>query len=74
MVLDGNNFSLIQRQIKAGQTFVLRFIPLRPVWDEEWCLLNATLRFIAGYEASWRETPQGSWAGEYCGRSPATLL
>jgi CRISPR-associated protein Cmr1 len=51
MVLDGNNFSLIQRQIKAGQTFILRFIPLRPVQDEEWCLLNATLRLIADYGA-----------------------
>jgi CRISPR-associated protein Cmr1 len=51
MVLDGNGFSLVQRQIKAGQTFILRFIPLRPVRDEEWCLLNATLRLIADYEA-----------------------
>ena len=51
MVLDGNNFSLIQRQIKDGQTFILRFIPLRPVQDEEWCLLNATLRLIADYGA-----------------------
>jgi CRISPR-associated protein Cmr1 len=50
MVVDENGF-FIQRQIKEGQSFILRFIPLRPVRDEEWCLLNATLRLIAGYGA-----------------------
>jgi len=50
MVVNEEGFP-IQRQIKAGQTFVLRFIPLRPIRDEEWCLLNATLRLIADYGA-----------------------
>jgi CRISPR-associated protein Cmr1 len=50
LVVDENGF-FIQRQIRAGQTFSLRFIPLRPVQDEEWCLLNATLRLIADYGA-----------------------
>lgn len=50
MVLDENG-QVIQNQIQAGQTFILRFIPLRPIRDEEWCLLDATLRLIADYGA-----------------------
>lgn len=38
-------------QIKRDQTFSLRFTPLRPIRDEEWALLDATLRLIAGYGA-----------------------
>lgn len=45
---DGN---VINGQIKANTTFVLRFIPLRPISNEEWCLLDATLRLIADYGA-----------------------
>ncbi|MBC7262392.1 MAG: type III-B CRISPR module RAMP protein Cmr1 [Chloroflexi bacterium] len=50
MVLDENG-EVIQKQIQAGQTFILRFIPLRPIAPEEWCLLDATLRLIADYGA-----------------------
>jgi CRISPR-associated protein Cmr1 len=50
MVLDDKG-QVIQNQIRAGQTFVLRFIPLRPIAPEEWCLLDATLRLIADYGA-----------------------
>ena len=50
MVLDEGNRG-IQDQIEQDQTFVLRFIPLRPVSDEEWYLLHATLRLIADYGA-----------------------
>jgi len=54
----------IRGQIKAGQTFVLRFIPLRPICKEEWCLLDATLRLIACYGAIGGKTvlkPSGEW-------------
>lgn len=50
MILDDNG-QVIQNQIKANHTFILRFIPLRPIRDEEWCLLDATLRLIAEYGA-----------------------
>ncbi len=40
-----------QNQIQAGDTFILRFIPLRHIQEEEWCLLDATLRLIAEYGA-----------------------
>lgn len=49
-VVDDQGNSL-QGQIKPNQTFTLRFIPLRPIADEEWCLLDATLRLIADYGA-----------------------
>lgn len=38
-------------QIKQNQNFNLRFTPLRPVRDEEWAILDATLRLIADYGA-----------------------
>jgi len=38
-------------QIKKGDRFRLRFTPLRPIRDEEWALLDVTLRLIAGYGA-----------------------
>jgi CRISPR-associated protein Cmr1 len=38
-------------QIKKNQTFSLRFTPLRPIREEEWELLDATLRLIAQYGA-----------------------
>ncbi len=38
-------------QIKQNQIFSLRFTPLRPICDEEWNLLDATLRLIAEYGA-----------------------
>ena len=50
MVLDQND-QIIQGQIRAGTTFKLHFIPLRPVEPEEWCLLHATLCLIADYGA-----------------------
>ncbi|MDI6631852.1 type III-B CRISPR module RAMP protein Cmr1 [Candidatus Solincola sp.] len=50
MVLDQEG-PVIQKQIKAGRTFTLHFIPLRSISDEEWCLLDATLRLIANYGA-----------------------
>ena len=50
MILDDEG-DIIRRQIKADQTFTLRFIPLRRISPEEWCLLDATLRLIADYGA-----------------------
>ncbi|MGC8800888.1 MAG: type III-B CRISPR module RAMP protein Cmr1 [Chloroflexus sp.] len=50
MILDEKG-QVIQNQIKANQTFTLDFITLRPIRDEEWCLLDATLRLIADYGA-----------------------
>jgi CRISPR type III-B/RAMP module RAMP protein Cmr1 len=41
----------ISPQIKKGDEFSLRFTPLRPIRDEEWALLDATLRLIAEYGA-----------------------
>lgn len=40
-----------EEQIKAGDPFALRFTPLRPVREEEWALLDLTLRLIADYGA-----------------------
>ncbi|MHA2611293.1 MAG: type III-B CRISPR module RAMP protein Cmr1 [bacterium JZ-2024 1] len=50
MVLDSQG-SVIKDQIEANTEFILRFIPLRPIRDEEWCLLDCTLRLIANYGA-----------------------
>jgi CRISPR-associated protein Cmr1 len=41
----------IQKQIKAGKVFKLKFTPLRPIKEEEWALLSLTLKLIAGYRA-----------------------
>jgi len=63
MVVDENG-RVIQDQIQAGQAFVLRFIPLRPIQEEEWCLLDATLRLIADYGAIGGKTvlkPSEEW-------------
>jgi CRISPR-associated protein Cmr1 len=49
-VLDENRRSKSD-QIKAGDIFILRFTELRPIREEEWCLLNLTLRLIAEYGA-----------------------
>jgi len=38
-------------QIKAKDIFILRFTELRPIREEEWCLLGLTLRLIAEYGA-----------------------
>lgn len=38
-------------QIKKDETFRFRFTPLRPIRDEEWALLDLTLRLIADYGA-----------------------
>jgi CRISPR-associated protein Cmr1 len=40
-----------QSQIEAGDIFILRFTELRPIREEEWCLLGLTLRLIAEYGA-----------------------
>lgn len=40
-----------KESIKAGNIFKLRFVPLRHVRDEEWQLLNLTLKLIADYGA-----------------------
>lgn len=40
-----------REQIRANQSFQLRFTPLRPIRDEEWALLDLTIRLIAGYGA-----------------------
>ncbi|WP_084660570.1 type III-B CRISPR module RAMP protein Cmr1 [Rhodothermus profundi] len=45
MVVDENG-GVIQDQIRAGQIFALKFIPLRQIRPEEWCLLDLTLRLI----------------------------
>jgi CRISPR-associated protein Cmr1 len=50
MIVDEHG-QLIQKQIKEGQTFILRFIPLHFIQEEEWCLLDLTLRLIAEYGA-----------------------
>ncbi len=66
MILDENG-KIIQNQIQAGQTFILRFIPLRPIAPEEWCLLDATLRLIAEYGAIGGKTvfkPSDEWGRE----------
>jgi len=49
-VLDENGDTKTDQIIK-GKTFSLRFTPLRPICDEEWTLLDATLRLIVGYGA-----------------------
>jgi CRISPR-associated RAMP protein, Cmr1 family len=59
-VLDGNGDTKTDQitkddtktdQTKQNQTFSLCFTPLRPIRVEEWTLLDATLRLIAGYGA-----------------------
>ena len=40
-----------QDQIRAGNTFYFCFVPLRHICEEEWALLDLTLRLIAGYGA-----------------------
>jgi CRISPR type III-B/RAMP module RAMP protein Cmr1 len=43
-------------QIKAGDIFILRFTELRPIREEEWCLLDLTLWLIAEYGATGGKT------------------
>lgn len=38
-------------KISSGNSFIFRFIELRPISPEEWTLLDATLRLIAEYGA-----------------------
>jgi CRISPR-associated protein Cmr1 len=49
-VLDENG-KIKRDQIKKDETFRFRFTPLRPMRDEEWALLDLTLRLIADYGA-----------------------
>ncbi|RKQ84652.1 type III-B CRISPR module RAMP protein Cmr1 [Brockia lithotrophica] len=70
MVLDENG-RVIQNQIKAKQTFILRFIPLRFIREEEWCLLNATLNLISKCGAVGGRTvlkPSKEWGIEDLGK------
>ncbi len=69
MVVDEDG-KVIPNQIKVDESdnrsniFILRFIPLRPIRDEEWCLLDATLRLIADYGAIGGKTvfkPSEEW-------------
>lgn len=46
-----NTGTKISPQIRGGKKFTLRFVPLRPIRDEEWVLLEATLRLISKYGA-----------------------
>jgi len=41
----------IKDGLKKNDMFTLRFTPLRPIQDEEWALIDATLRLIAEYGA-----------------------
>ena len=59
----------ISPQIKKDEEFSLRFTPLRPIRDEEWALLDATLRLIAEYGAIggktvFKPTDESSRAGK----------
>lgn len=47
----GDNGKAQQEQITAGQTFQLRFTPLRSIDREEWGLLDLTIQLIAKYGA-----------------------
>jgi CRISPR-associated protein Cmr1 len=49
-VLDGGG-KIKRDHIKKDETFRFRFTPLRPMRDEEWALLDITLRLIADYGA-----------------------
>ncbi|MHB8120142.1 MAG: type III-B CRISPR module RAMP protein Cmr1 [Methanothrix sp.] len=49
-IVDGNG-QPIQAAISKGQEFVFYFTPLRPIREEEWALLDLTLRLIADYGA-----------------------
>lgn len=49
-ILDENG-NIKTNQIKQNQTFSLRFTPLRRIHNEEWALLDATLRLIVEYGA-----------------------
>ncbi|AKB36822.1 CRISPR-associated RAMP Cmr1 [Methanosarcina siciliae C2J] len=49
-VLD-NNEDISGLQIKRNIKFRLQFTPLRPIRDEEWALLDLTLRIISEYGA-----------------------
>ena len=40
-----------QNKQRQGETFSLRFTPLRPIGSEEWALLNAALHLIAEFGA-----------------------
>jgi len=43
-------------QIKKDETFRFRFSPLRPMCEEEWALLDLTLRLISDYGATGGKT------------------
>jgi CRISPR-associated protein Cmr1 len=49
-VVDRDNHT-IKDSIKEGTEFTLRFTPLRPIQNEEWALIDATMRLIAEYGA-----------------------
>ncbi len=47
----GKDHKPLSKAIKAGEIFYLRVTPLRFIHDEEWGLLDLTLRLIADYGA-----------------------
>lgn len=49
-VLD-KDYQVLRSAIKADETFHLRLIPVRPIRDEEWQLLEITFRLIAEFAA-----------------------
>lgn len=49
-IVDANG-QPVQASIVKDQEFVFHFTPLRPIRDEEWALLDLTLRFMADYGA-----------------------
>lgn len=50
-VLDAESGSPRQNHIEKNDEFILRFVPLRAISNEEWTLLHMTLRLIADYGA-----------------------
>ncbi|MCG0278594.1 MAG: type III-B CRISPR module RAMP protein Cmr1 [Thermanaeromonas sp.] len=63
-ILDENR-NVIFHQIQSGHIFILRFFPLRPITEEEWSLLDLTLRLVAEYGAIGGRTvlkPSEEWS------------
>ncbi len=63
-VVEHENRNPIIGRVEKDETLILRFIPLRPIRPEEWCLLDATLRLIDEYGAIGGRTvlkPSDEW-------------
>lgn len=50
-VMEQNDNTVQDERQERPSVFTLRFTPLRPIADEEWALLDLTLRLIANYGA-----------------------